>query len=244
MTKLFGNLSDEGLEESQDRLGGYQPFETDVYTGKTKLVYGTKSNGGAQGLVVHIDCNGREYRETLWLTSKQGNNYWERDGKKFPLPGFTVADELALVLTNKPLAEQDSEERVIKLWNPETQKEEPTPVQVLPAMMDKEAMVAIEKSLVNVNKKNPSSGNYEPTADTRNENNIVKVFHADSKRTVPEIRAGEEDPTFHDEWIKAKQGQTRDKRDIKDGQAGASGAPSGDAPANTGSTERKGLFDQ
>ena len=87
----FGDLNTDGLEQSRDTLGGGGAVESDSYTGKIKLAYAGASQGGARFLAVHIDLDGREYRETLYVTNKQGQNFYEKGGKKIPLPGFTVA---------------------------------------------------------------------------------------------------------------------------------------------------------
>ena len=44
---IFKNLNTEGLEQAEDRLGGYSPLETDAYTGEIKMAYAGKSDGGA-----------------------------------------------------------------------------------------------------------------------------------------------------------------------------------------------------
>ena len=117
---LFGNLKSDGLEQTQDRLGGgYQPKETDIYTGKIKALYAGKSAGGAQSVSLILSlADGSEYRETFWITNKKGENFFlnkDDKTKKVPLPGFTIVDDLCLVTTGKPLAEQDTEEKTIKL---------------------------------------------------------------------------------------------------------------------------------
>ena len=52
---MFNNLTNEGLEEPQDRLGGFAPLETGIYTGEIKALYGGKSAGGATSLTVIVD---------------------------------------------------------------------------------------------------------------------------------------------------------------------------------------------
>ena len=71
---LFGNLKADGLEETQDRLGGYSPFDTDIYTGKIKMAYADKSDSGAQNVNLVVDINGKEYRETVYITIGPGSN--------------------------------------------------------------------------------------------------------------------------------------------------------------------------
>lgn len=66
---LFGNLKSDGLEQTQDRLGGgYQPKETDIYTGKIKALYAGKSAGGAQSVSLILSlADGSEYLSLIHI---------------------------------------------------------------------------------------------------------------------------------------------------------------------------------
>lgn len=246
---LFGNLKADGLEETQDRLGGYSPFDTDIYTGKIKMAYADKSDGGAQNVNLVIDMGGKEYRETVYVTNKKGENFFlnkEDKTKKVPLPGFVIIDDICLVTTEKPLADQDVEEKVVKLYDYEAKKEIPKTVPVLTGLLGKEVSLAIVRQLENKNVKN-GAGAYEATAETRESNVISKVFHTPTKMTMVEARNGNEVGTFWDSWLERNKGQISDKRMIKEGQAGApkgtaarSGPPT--PTASAAPAERKSLF--
>lgn len=243
---LFGNLKSDGLEQTQDRLGGgYQPKETDIYTGKIKALYAGKSAGGAQSVSLILAlADGSEYRETFWITNKKGENFFlnkDDKTKKVPLPGFTLVDDLCLVTTGKPLAEQDTEEKTIKLYDSEAKKELPKAVPMLVEALGLEVSLGIVKVLENKNEK--QGDEYVPTAETRELNVTDKVFHTETKMTVVEAREGAEVAKFWDSWLERNKGNTRDKRTIKDGQAGQTGAPkaAGAAPAAS-DAPRKSLF--
>ena len=246
---LFGNLKSDGLEQTQDRLGGgYQPKETDIYTGKIKALYAGKSPGGAQSVSLILSlADGSEYRETFWITNKKGENFFlnkDDKTKKVPLPGFTIVDDLCLVTTGKPLAEQDTEEKTIKLYDSEAKKELPKAVPMLVEALGLEVSLGIVKVLENKNEK--QGDEYVPTTETRELNTTDKVFHTETRMTVVEAREGAEVAKFWDSWLERNKGNTRDKRTIKDGQAGTAGAPkaagaSAAAPA-AGGAPRKSLF--
>ena len=246
---LFGNLKSDGLEQTQDRLGGgYQPKETDIYTGKIKALYAGKSAGGAQSVSLILSlADGSEYRETFWITNKKGENFFlnkDDKTKKVPLPGFTIVDDLCLVTTGKPLAEQDTEEKTIKLYDSEAKKELPKAVPMLVEALGLEVSLGIVKVLENKNEK--QGDEYVPIAETRELNATDKVFHTETRMTVVEAREGAEVAKFWDSWLERNKGNTRDKRTIKDGQAGTAGAPkaagaSAAAPA-AGGAPRKSLF--
>lgn len=226
----FGNLGTEGLEQARDSLGGGGAIDSDVYDGTIKLAYAGASQGGARFLAVHIDINGRDYRETLYVTNKEGKNYWERDGKKNPLPGFTTANDLALMSTGVGLADQDIEEKVVNLYDFDLKKEIPTKVQALVSMMGKPITVAVFKQIEDKNKKNETTGAYEATGETREVNVIDKVFHTASGKTVSEF-VGKVEAEFKGKWVEKNKGTVKNKAKGAAGNSGAPGASSGSAKA-------------
>ena len=248
---LFENFSTDGLEESQDRIGGFRVRETDAYTGKIKLAYaGKAANSNAQSVTIVLELADGEYRETFWITNKDGQNFYlgkDDKTKKFPLPGFTIVDDVCLVTTNKPLAQMATEEKVINLYDPEQKKEVPTGVQMITELLGKEVTFGIQKHLRNKSKKNDATGKYDDIAETREENVTDKVFHHPSNLTVVEARKGIQTATFYGAWVERNRGQTQDRRSIKDGdasaQGGRSGRPAGGPPkAGEAATATKSLF--
>lgn len=246
---LFGKLTSAGLEQSQDRLGGHSPLDSDVYTVTIKALYAGQSAGGAMSLTLLAELpNGKEYRETLYVTNKAGENFFlnkEDRTKKVPLPGFTVGDDICLIATGKPLAEQDAEEKVINIYDFEAKKELPKSVPMITEAIGQQVSLGIIKQIVN---KNVKQGNdYVATAETREENFIDKVFHPTLKLSVAEARNGQDEPKFQEAWLARNKDQVRDKRTIKDGEAGAAGQgrppKAGAAPASGGAQPaRKSLF--
>lgn len=239
---LFGNLKSEGLEESQDRIGGFQPLETDIYTGVIKAMYAGKSAGGATSVSIILDTNGKEYRETFYVTNKKGENFFlnkDDKTKKVPLPGFTLVDDICMVTSGKPLSEQNTEEKVIKLYDFDARKELPKGVQMLVDCIGLEVSLGILKELHNKNEK--SGDEYVATAEVIERNATDKVFHTETHMTVAEARSGAEKAQFWESWTERNKGNVRDRRTIKDGQAGK---PVGGPPKAGGSKEapRKSLF--
>lgn len=220
----FGGMSTEGLEASRDVLGGgFGAVDSDVYAGTIKLAYAGKSQGGAHSLTVHVDLGGREYRETLYVTNKQGENFYKnKDGKKSPLPGFTTANDLALLSTGVALNEQEVEERVVKLYDFDAKAEVPTKVQAVVSMHGKPITLGILKQIVDKNVKD-GNGNYVPSGETREENTIDKVFHTDTGKTVSEFTAKVEQPEFMGKWADKNKGTVRDRTTAKVGKVGAPG---------------------
>jgi len=224
---LFGKLKTDNLEETQDRLGGgFQPLETGLYTGKIKQAYAGQSVAAAANLTLIVDVNGREYRETIYVSNKQGENFFlnkDDKTKKVPLPGFSIVEDICQITTGIALSDQDVEDKMVKIYDYDLSKEVPKSVPVLTALLGQEITLGIGKVVENKNVKN-SSGVYEPTADERVFNNIEKVFHTETKMTVVEARQGLAEGVFMGAWAERNNGLLRDKRKIK-GEAGGLSGP-------------------
>lgn len=237
---VFGNLTSEGLEESQDRLGGFAVRDTNVYPATIKVAYAGASQGGAKNVTLVLSLADGEYNETIYVTNKAGENWFlnkDDKTKKVPLPGFTTIDDICLVTTGKGLAEQDTEEKVVKVYDYEERKELPKSVPVLIDLTGKTLFVGIVKQTVDKNAKNDSTGEYEPTGETREENVIEKVFHDPTKMTVVEARQQATEAVFFDKWVEKNKGQTRNKAKGA-GNGGNSGRPGG-APQAGGTQQKK-----
>lgn len=251
---FFGKLQKTGLEENQDRLGGYQPLETGIYTGTIKQAYAGQSLGGAKNVTLIVDVGGKEYRETIYITNKQGENFFlnkDDKTKKVALPGFTTVDDICTVTTGKGLPEQDVEDKMVKVYDPEAKRELPKSVPVLVELLGQEVSLGIGK--IWENKSQKVNDVYVATADERFTNVIEKVFHTETKMTVVEATKGDETGTFWGLWEERNKGLVRDKRTFKNGAGGMSGPPMGGRPvagppvANSnvgagGAPVRKSLF--
>lgn len=233
---MFSDVTTEGLEKTEDRLGGYSVLDTDAYPMTIAVAYAMQSAGGAKGIVIVAkDDDNKEYRETVYYTSKEGKNYYttkESPDKKIPLPGMVTVDHVCLATTEKPLSEQTTEEKIVKVWNSEERKELPVSVPVLTGLTGKKVIFGIRKNLENKSVKQGST--YVPTAEERETNNIEKVFHFPTKLTMTEAQTDVKEAAFHDAWVEKNKGKVTDKRTIKDGSAGTAGRPSTGAPQDSG----------
>lgn len=245
---MFSNATTEGLEQTEDRLGGFTPFDTDAYEAEIKMAFAGKSAGGANNVTLVADIGGREYRETIYWTNRNGENFYLNKNdqtKKVPLPGFTTINDICLVTTEKPLSEQETEDKVVKLWNSETKQEEPQSVPMLMALLGQKVTLGIVRETVNVNEK--VGNDYVPTAKTRDQNFIDKVFHNPSNVTVVEARqavANGTEPTsvFYTAWVDKNRGKTRDNTAKSVG--GNAGRPAGGPPASGSGAAPKSLFNK
>lgn len=250
MSNLFGGLTSAGLEETQDRVGGFQPFDTDIHLATIKAFYAGQSEKGARNVTILADIGGKEYRETVYVTNRKGENFFlNRDDKtkKVPLPGFVVIEDICLVTVEKPLEEVGFEDKIMNVYDSEAKKEVPKSVPMATEMLGKQVYLGIVRNLENKSQSD-GAGGYTPIADTRETNTIEKVFHHPSKITVVEARNGQTEPQFFDAWEQRNKGVTRDRRTIKEGgDAGNAGRPGSRAPASApqagaGTAPRKSLF--
>lgn len=239
---MFADLkTDNTVEEEVDSVGGgYSPVDSGAYTLTIKQAYGGAAASGAKNLTITAQTeDGKEIRQTIYLTSgtaKGAKNYYERDGKRHYLPGFLLANSLCLLTTGKEIAELETEEKTIKLYSSELGKETNTKVPMLMDLVGKTVIAGIIKQVVDKNVKN-DDGDYVPSGETREENEIDKFFcDRDDHRglTVTEIKAGNSDVVFLNTWKEKWEGQVRDKTAKDKGNAGKAGVPS-----NAGGTDSK-----
>jgi hypothetical protein len=228
---MFENMTNEGHEKTEDRLGGFSRLETDIYLGTVKVAYGSKADSGAMAVNLIIDCNGQEHRETVYVSNRKGETFFlnkDDNTKKVSLPGFTLVNDLCLVAAGVPLSGVTTEEKIVNVYDYEQRKELPKSVPVITDLLGKKAFFAITKQIVNVNEK--KGDEYVATAKTREENVIDKVFEEHTRMTVAEATAAHEtgkpgEAKFFDAWKERNAGKTRDKRSIKDDTAGKAGGP-------------------
>lgn len=244
MGKLFGKLTTDKLEQAEDRLGGAQPLESGIYDAVVKMAYAGESARGAAFVTVIFDINGRELRSTQYVTKATGENYYADKNdpkKKHPLPGFTVINDLCLLTTGEELSDQNTEEKLVKIYDFETKKEVPTEVPVLVDLLNKEIKVGLVREIVWKTKRD-DSGNWVDTNETRMQNEIDKLFHHETMKTVVEYRQEVETPEFYNAWKERNTGRDRDRTAGGAGASGSTGAGSTGTGRPGGQSQKKSLF--
>lgn len=229
---MLANLTtDSTIADEKDSVGGGGVLESGIYGCKIAMAYLSKAGSGALGLVLTLKTDaGRDLKQTLWMTSgtaKGGKNYYEKDGEKHYLPGFLHANSLALLTVGKEISALETETKVVNVYSAEAKAEVPTKVEVLMDLLNQEIIAGVIKQTVDKTKKN-ESGVYEATGETRDENDIDKLFRAKDRMTTAEIRAQADTATFIDTWSNKWTGQTKNKAK---GAQGTSGAPTAAAGA-------------
>jgi hypothetical protein len=244
---LLKNLkTDESIATERDSVGNGGPLDSGLYPSKISLAYLTTSKGGALGLALSLKTDtGRDIRATVYMTSgtdKGCKNYFEKDGEKQYLPGFNLANSLALLTVGKEIGDLDTEQKVVNVYNYEAKAEVPTKVDMLTDLLGQDIIAGVIKQIVDKNQKN-DAGQYVPTGETREENEIDKFFRARDKMTTAEIRAQATEAAFYDTWDAKWTGNVRNKaKGAAAGVAGKVGSPKPAANAASSSKPKTSLF--
>ncbi|MFB6349685.1 hypothetical protein ACFBZI_10535 [Moraxella sp. ZJ142] len=203
------SYSDEVTQDKDTVGGNFSLFESGVYPATIKYAYLSQAKSGAGAVNFEFDVEGKTLKETMYVTNKEGKNYYERNGQRNYLPSFVNADAISLFASGKPLFEQKDETKIINLYNFETKSEVPTEVPMLTALIGKQVKLGILKE--KVFKQEKTDNGYQDTEETREQNSINKVFSAKDNRTVNEVRAEQSDAVFINTWLDKWEGQTNDK---------------------------------
>jgi len=192
----------KGIEETADILGGSSTWDTGVYEVIVEGAYLDQSPGGAYNMnFTFKTIDGNTLSNTQYVTSgtaKGGRNYYERDGKKYNLPGFIVADDVCFAATGKSLDELTPEDKVVEVYDFTAKKKLPATKKVFMDMIGKPVMIGVQKVKEFKNVKN-DAGEYVPGDEVKIFNEVVKVFGV-NRHTSVEARAGK-DAEFIDKWI-------------------------------------------
>jgi hypothetical protein len=232
----FAHLEATDTTKEKDSVGGGSfLLDSGIYGAKIDMAYQGESKGGAASVTVHlITTEGKEVRETIYISSgkaKGCKTYYEKDGEKKPLPGFTLADNMAQLTTGQGILALTTSKKLIKKYDPVQKKEVPTEVEVFDELLGKEVYVAVVKELQDKNVKD-ATGNYVPSGETREVNAIDKFFRAADKMTYAEtLNSDLEEAEFFSVWDGKNTGKVRDKSTKSGGTAGVPAAVAAKAAA-------------
>lgn len=227
MSLLQGLNTSEEVTPESDSLGGGGPWDSGLYKVRVVMAYLQKAASGALALNLHLaDENNRELRQTIYVSSgdaKGNKTYYENaQGEKRNLPGFSLFRSLTLMTLNKEPTAITTEDKVIKVYSREAKAEVPTTVPVIVDLLDQEIIAGVVRQVEDRNVKD-DNGNYVPSGETRETNEIDKFFHAGTRMTLAEAMAGETEGKFIDGWESKFAGTVRDKTSASKGAA--NGAP-------------------
>lgn len=232
---LFSGLGTEGLEKDKDVVGGgSRKLNSNIYPGVIKAVYitRTKNNGMMANMMFIPEGSDTEYRESFFIANEKGQNYFEKEGKKFPYPGFTVIDDICTIVTGKPLNQQESEDKVFKLYDYDIKQEVPTTVPVISNLLGSNITLVIREN--QEFKQVKQDGVYVDTDELISTNEVLKALYEDGS-TVSEKSTNSE-AVYAEAWLEKWKDTVYDKTKGKTPKVNKQ-ATSTNAP-----TERKSLF--
>lgn len=238
---------DEEVVEQGDSLPPQRSYtvESGVYDVTVDLAYLLEGPTGSKQLMVHFqEPMGATIRHKFILTSGnakgKSHSYFDRDGKKRDLPGFSHANDLTQVTLNSRLGGVDFEKRKVPIYDFEARQELPKDVLVPVEMIGKNLKVGVLK--IEQNKRAQVNGEWVDTNEKQTINDISKIFD-ERGRTATEVRADAE-PQFIEQWKERHDMNTINRYKPIAGAAtpGAPPAP-GAKPAPAPSKGTKQLFD-
>ena len=182
----------------KDTLGGGSfVWNTGVYDVVVDGAYIDISRGGAYNVNLALKDvdTGKVLKITEYITSgaeKGTLNYFvNKKGEKQYLPGYEKMLNLAKVITGESLENQDIEEKLVEVYDPEVSKRVPRKKQVIMSFIGKQFKAGVIKGI---------EPKYNNPDETREFNELNKVFNEDGQ-TLIEYESGSE-ASFIEEWKK------------------------------------------
>jgi hypothetical protein len=223
--------------------GGGFVLDSGLYPMIVENAFLDQSKGGAMNINLWLKVKGgdkRIFRQTIYMTSGEAKGkkpYYVKDGVKYPLPGYTMADHISKITTGLPVSQVTPEKKLVKLYDFDAKAEVPREVPVVTEMVGKEILVGMQK--IRENKRVNQNGEWVDGPEAREFNEISKVFHPDGY-TVTEKAAEAEEAKFVQKWKDANPSDyVKDSFKALPGQAASAGAT---APASTAAAAPDDLF--
>ncbi|ANJ20711.1 single strand DNA binding protein [Dinoroseobacter phage DS-1410Ws-06] len=269
MGNIFANKKPVATEKVEDDyIGGGGTLETDIYPAEIKYAYiGKSQRSDARSLNLSLKIGNSEQNHTIWMTNGKGEVTYKdkKSGEEKNLPGFNQVNSLAMLLLSKEVGDLDVEEKVINLYDYESKKEIPQSVECFTELHGEKLQVALQKQIVDKTQKNENTGEYDPTGETRETNEIIKFFPEDLAVTISEVahyveslggdfddvlgdgdlgkaigQMSEENAQYATKWLDKNRGQTWDRSTKTEGKSFGGGK----AKSEGGSEKKKSsLFD-
>lgn len=229
MSLLKNLTTQKDIADEKDTVGGGGTLlDSGLYNFTIKLAYLQKSAGGSLGMFLTLVTEDKkELKANMYLTGgddKGNKNFYEKDGQKHYLPGFNLANSLALLTTGKEISELDTDTKVVNIYDFTAKADVPTKVEIVTDLMGAQINAGVMRQTEDKRKKNDATGLYESTGETIDRNEIDKFFCAKEKylnMTATEIKAKVEKAEFVTTWTEKWSGKTRDKTTKAGGTAGA-----------------------
>ena len=210
--------------------GGSFLWDSGVYKTIVDMAYFDQSKGGAHSLnVTLLNEDGKKLKQTIWFTNrKEEVHYVNQKGEKDYLPGYTLANNLSLIITGSDVNEafEASEKKMVNVYDFNEKKEKPTEKSVATSLLGKQIKAAVLKQTVN-KRVNDGSGTYVDSAETRDENQLKEFYFPDSDLTVVEKAKDATEALMMPKWAERNTGKTLNRVKEVTGSTSAAAKPAG-----------------
>lgn len=192
MSNIFSKAKPAAKAEVEDDfIGGGGVLDTDIYPGVIKYAFvGKAANSDARCLNLSIMVNNKtEVSRQIWMTNRKGDVTYKdkKTGEEKNLPGYNQINGLCMLLVSKEVGDMDVEEKTLNLYDFDAKKELPQTVDCFVELHGLPLQVAIQRQTVDKTEKNESTGDYDPTGETRDVNEFIKFFPEDRLVTISEV---------------------------------------------------------
>lgn len=272
MSNIFSKAKPAAKAEVEDDfLGGGGVLDTDIYPAEIKYAFiGKAANSDARNLTLCLKVNGkREVTRQIWMTNRNGDVTYKdkKTGEAKNLPGFNQVNSLCMLIASKEVGDMDVEEKTLNLYDFESKTEVPQAVVCFTELHGEKIHVAIQRQTVDKTEKNEATGDYEPTGETRDQNEFIKFFPEDRLVTISEvayfvkslggdfeevlsdgdlgkaIAKMEDDGDYAHKWLDKNRGQTYDKSTGKKEGKAFKGGGSKESSGGGEKKQKSSLFD-
>ena len=150
---------------STESVGGYL-WESGVYKATVKMAYLDQAKSGAISVnIVLENSDGKELKEAFYIKSgnaKGNKTYYEKDGKSFPLPGYSTANSLCVAAADSHLSAclDNTEKKMVLIYDFEERKEVPKERPVIIPLLNRSITVAVHQIVQNKNIKMMQENTY------------------------------------------------------------------------------------
>ena len=223
---IFSAVQNANLTtKEEDVLGGNFTVPTNVYPAIVKLAYVDKSAKGAINVVFDfaILVNGKErnHKETIYISNAAGSFTYKdkKTGEDKPMPGFVTVDSICKAITGKSITQMTTEKKLVKIYDYTQKAEVPQEKEVLMDLIRGKLELGIIETIVDKNVK--TDNGYVPSGETREQNELSKVFNEDGL-TQLEKESGATEAKFKAAWVEQYAGKK-----INKSKGAATGAKAG-----------------
>ena len=223
---LFASIQNANIQtKEEDVLGGSRTVPSNVYPAGIKLAYLDAAASGAICVVFDFAMlvNGKErnHKETIYISNKNKEFTYKdkQSGEDKPLPGFVTVDSICKAVTGKSITELSTEKKMVKVYDYDQKAEVPQEKEVLMDLIRGKLELGILEVIVDKNVKTDSG--YVPSGETREQNELSKVFNEDGL-TQLEKESGATEAKFKAAWLEQYAGKK-----INKAKGAATGAKAG-----------------